>query len=71
MRDHDNGNAAVVQLLKNCHDFNACAAVEIPRWLVGKQHLGIVNQCSGDCDPLLLATGKLAGMMIFAAREPD
>jgi len=69
--DHDDRDSALVELLKNRHNLDAGAAVEISGWFIGEQHLGIVDQGAGNCDALLLTTGKLARMMIFAAAEPD
>ena len=61
VRDHDDGDALVVQLLENVHDLDARAAIEIARRLVGEQHVGIVDEGARDGDALLLAAGKLAG----------
>ena len=71
VRHHDDGDAAVVQLLENSHDFDAGAAVEISGRLVGQQHFRIVDQGARDRDALLLAAGKLTRMMIFAAGQAD
>ena len=67
VRDHDDCYAALVELLKYRHDLDAGAAVEIAGGLVGQQHLRVVDQGARDRDALLLATGKLAGMMVLSA----
>ena len=66
VRDHDDGDAALVELLKNSHDLDTGPAVEISRRLVGQHHFGIVHQRARNRDPLLLAAGKLTRMMFFA-----
>ena len=71
VRDHDNRNTALVELLKNSHDLHAGPAVQIAGRLVRKQHFGIVDQRARDRYALLLAAGKLARMMIFAPSESD
>ena len=40
--------------------------VQIARGLVGQHDLGIVDQCAGDADALLLAAGKLRGQVVGA-----
>ena len=52
---HDYRDSALVELLKDRHDFDACAAVEIASGLVCEQDLGLVNQRASNCDALLLA----------------
>ncbi len=47
------------------------AAVEIAGRLVGEDDFRIVDQSARDRDALLLAAGKLARMMIFAAGKAD
>ena len=71
VRYHDDCDSALVELLEDRHDFDACATVEITSGLVCKQDLGLVNQCASNCDALLLAARQLAGMVIFAAGEAD
>src|SRR4051794_26456339 len=71
VRDHDDGDAVIVQLLENSHDLDARPAIEVAGGLIGEHDFGIVDQSSRDRDPLLLATGKLARMMIFAALQSD
>src|SRR5215472_7530209 len=71
MRDHDDRDSVLVELLENCHDLYAGAAIEIASRFVGEQHLRFVDQCSRNCHSLLLPAGKLTWIMVFTAREPD
>ena len=56
MRDHDNGNATFVELLKNSHDFDARSAVEVTSRLIRKHDFGLVDQRAPDRNALLLTT---------------
>ena len=56
---------------KIAHDLDAGAAVEIAGRFVGQQHLRLVDERARNRHALLLAAGKLAGMMILAAGEAD
>ena len=69
VRDHDDRDPVLVELLKNCHNLDAGAAIEIAGWFIRKQHLWLVDQSARYGDALLLPSGKLAGMMILAAGE--
>ena len=71
MRDHDDGDAVLVELLKNAHDLDAGAAIEISGRFIRQQHLRIVDQRARDGDALLLTAGKLTWIMVLAIREPD
>src|SRR5438552_18001869 len=71
VRHHDDCDSALVELLKDRHDFDACAAVEIASGLICEQDLGVVDQRARDCHPLLLAAGALARMLIFTPGAPD
>ena len=64
--DHDDGDALVVEFLEHAHDFDARLAVEVAGRLVGQQQRRLVDQRAGDGDALLLAAGKLVGMMVGA-----
>ena len=61
VRDHDDGDAGVVEFLKQPHDFDAGARVEIAGRLVGQHQFGPVDQGAGDGDALLLAAGNWLG----------
>ena len=57
MRDQDDRNAALIfQSLKNVHDLDARAAVEIAGRLVGEHNRRIVEERARDRDALLLAS---------------
>src|SRR6266567_7072366 len=71
VRHHEDRDTALVQLLKNFHDLDARAAVDVSCRLIGEHDLGIVDQRARNRDALLLATRKLARMMIFAALQPQ
>ena len=55
VRHHHNCDSMLVELLKNCHDLDAGAAIEITGRLVRKQDLGLVNQRPRYGHALLLA----------------
>ena len=71
VRDHDDGDAVLVELLENGHDLNAGSAVEIAGRFVRQQYLGLVDQRARDRDALLLTAGKLTRKMVLTTREPD
>src|SRR5689334_15494810 len=71
VRHHNDGNAAIVQLLKNSHDFDTGAAVEISCRLIRHHNFGIVDQRPRDRDPLLLSARELARVMILAPGQSD
>src|SRR5215216_1331216 len=71
VRHHDDCDAALVQLLKNGHDVDTGAAVEITGRFICEQYFWIVDQCPGNGDALLLATRELTRMMIFTTAEPN
>ena len=70
VRDHDDGDAGVVEFLEQPHDFDARAGVEIAGRLVGQHQFRLVHQRAGNGDALLLSAGKLAGMMPAGRRGP-
>jgi len=71
VRDHDDGDAALVELLKNSHDLDASPAVQVSGRLIGEHNFRVVHESARDRDALLLATGKLARMMIFAPSQSN
>src|SRR5207244_11481972 len=68
---HDDCDSALVQLLKNRHNLDARAAVEISGRLIRKQDLGLIYQRACNSHTLLLATRKLAGILLSSTCEPD
>src|SRR4030095_14800092 len=71
VRDHDDGDAVLVELLENGHDLDAGSAVEIACRCIRQQHLGLVDQRARDRDALLLTAGKLTRKMVLTPGEPD
>src|SRR5690606_10547111 len=69
--DHDDGDALVVEFLKNAHDLDGGFAVEVAGGFVGEEDVRLVDEGAGDGDALLLSAGKLAGKMIGALGEAD
>ena len=45
-------------------------SVKAAAWLVGKDHIGLVDESPGYCNPLLLAAGKFAGLMRGSFGKP-
>src|SRR6266576_5106192 len=71
VRDHDDGDAVLVELLENGHDLDAGSAVEIAGRFVCQQYLWIIDQRARDRDALLLTAGKLTRKMVLTTRTPD
>src|SRR5437870_3238050 len=71
VRDHDDRDAALVELLKNRHDLDAGSAIEISGGFIRQQYLGLVDQRARNRDALLLTAGKLTRKMVLTTREPD
>src|SRR5882757_9727584 len=71
VRDHDDGDAMLVELLENGHDLDAGSAVEVAGRFIRQQHLRIIDQRARDRDALLLTAGKLTRKMVLTTREPD
>ena len=59
----------VIQRLKNFHDLDRGAAVEVPGWFVGKQNRRPVHQTAGNGHALLLPAGELRRVMPGAVGE--
>ena len=71
MRDHDDRDATLVELLKNRHDLDAGSAVEIAGRFIRKEHLGIIDQRARNRDALLLTAGKLTREMVLTTCKPN
>src|SRR6266576_3230367 len=71
VRDHDDGDAVLVELLENGHDLNAGSAVEIAGRFICQQYLWIIDQRARERDALLLTAGKLTRKMVLTTRKPD
>jgi hypothetical protein len=71
VRDHDEGDALVVEPAEGIHDLDAGAGVEVAGRFVGQDEGRLHDEGTGDGDPLLLAAGELVGEVIGAVAEPD
>ena len=67
--DHDDGRAALVQIVQQGHHAGGGGGVQIAGWLVREQEARRANQGSGNRDPLLLATGELRRQVAHAAAQ--
>ncbi len=65
MGDHDDGNSHLsIETLKDTHDLFTCLRIEIAGGFIGQNNSGVVNQGTSNGDALLLASRKLARMMM-------
>src|SRR5262245_4472550 len=72
--DHDDGFLQVlvtVELFQEPEDLSSGCAIEVASRLVGYQEVGIGDDRARDADALLLTTGELARVVMFAACKPD
>ena len=60
---------AIAQLMQDSHHFFTGTAVERARGFIGEDHLSAVHQRAGNTDALLLAAGKLRGLVIDAIAQ--
>ena len=65
--DHDGLPQPVAQLEKKTVYLVAVVRIEVARGFVGQQHGGGIDQGPCDGHALLLAAGKLAGLMVAKA----
>ena len=54
--DHHNRRALPVQLAQQAHDLLTGMGIQVAGRLVGEENGGMVDECAGDGDPLLLPT---------------
>ena len=59
VRNHYDGPPLLMKLPQQAQDNLLICRVEIARRFVRQNNLGIINQCPGDADALLLATREL------------
>src|SRR3954471_22263192 len=71
VRDHDDRDATLVELLKDGHDLDAGSAVKIAGRFIRKEHLRIVDQRARNRDALLLTAGKLTRKMVLTTCKPN
>ena len=69
--DHDDCYAIPVKLLEQVHNFLANVAVEISCWLVGQDQRRLADEGAGYGNSLLLAAGKLAGVVVDPFAKSD
>ena len=70
MRHQHDGDAFVIELLQQRHDLDTGAAIEGTGGLICEDQLRLAYQCAGNGYALLLAAGKLRGMVIHALGKP-
>ena len=68
---HERDALLAVEPLKDFHDFDRRARIEVAGWFIGQDDRGLIDQRAGDGHTLLLTAGELIGMAGFAARQPD
>src|SRR5437899_789375 len=68
---HHDGNSLFVEFLKYAHNLDTGLTVEIAGGFVGQQKRRLVNQRSSNGDPLLLASGKLIGMVVCSLSQTN
>ena len=67
--DDDAGKVeASIQLAQELPDLVRCNRIYLAGRFIGQQDLGLVGQCDGNSDALLLATGKLCQAMVAVAQ---
>ena len=67
----DDSHAMNVQPLEHPQDLVAGMRIEIAGRLVGQQQRGVIDQCPGDGDPLLLSAGHLRGLVAHPLGQAD
>ena len=59
MGNYKNGRSALINFLKQFHNFKRVLRVKVSGRLIGKQNVWTVYKCSCKCHPLLFSTGEL------------
>ncbi len=67
--DDHHGVAALIQFAQDRQHFLAGLGVQCAGRLVRQDNFAAVDQRTGDADALLLAAGKLAGLVILASLQ--
>ena len=60
-----------MQFAEGCKDHFPGVGIEISGWFIGENDAGIIHQCSGNGDALLLSAGELRRSVFGAVLEPD
>src|SRR5688572_8031387 len=71
VRRHHNRRAAGVDVLQQLEHTACCSLVEISRWLVGKNEIGLVHECTGNRNALLLTARKMSRKLIGLGCQTD
>ena len=71
VRDEDDRDALLVQLLEERHHFDRRARVEVAGRLVGQDQRRLGHERAGDGHALLLAAGELARLVVETLAESD
>ena len=69
--ENERGSGFHIQLEEQTHDFLARFSIQIPGRFVGKENAWLVNERTSQRDPLLLASGKLNGIVMQPVSESD
>ena len=69
--DEDDGSAAAVEGLEEVENLVGGLRVEVAGGFVGQDQLGLVYQCAGDGDALLLPAGEFGGLVVKAIGQAD
>ncbi len=70
--DHDDGRSFLVHPGKKVHDPGSGHRIEVAGRFVAEEEVGVVDECPGNGDPLLLAAGELARLVgIKPLFKPD
>ena len=68
---HERRAGSFVQIEHDLDNGLACFRIEISGRLIGKKDFRAIDESAGERDPLLLAAGKLSGIMRCALGETD
>ena len=69
VRYHDDGVAAVVQVLEERHNFIGCFRIQVSGRLIGQDDAGVVHQRPGNGHPLALPARKFVGFVIYPCAQ--
>ena len=70
VRHKENGAARLCNGMKQLENLVGTFVIEISRWLVRQNNFRIVQERTGNCHTLLLATRKLVRHVIFFVGKP-
>ena len=61
---HDDGSSLAVKAVEDGEDLQPAPAIQIPGGFIRQEYLRIVDECSGDGDPLLLSAGQFVRSIV-------